>query len=187
MLPPLVAGTVILCGVVWRLRGGAFTALTGLNPGTDGARALAAVLIPLMVSYDAGRPELLILALPLFVGLMLSGWGPFQGMGLPAAGVPESSWLRWLPLILRLPKGTFWHDFAGMAQAGAVCMCFTYLFALRLGHHAWALLIAGVMFAPAYALARLNFPAIKNFAAGQSWGEVFAGAAVGAGLLLVFV
>ncbi len=177
----------LFSGVVWRLRGGAFTTLTGLNPGTDGARAIAAVLIPLGLAAYTAHWTLLTLAPAIFVGLITTGWAPFQEMGLRPPGMPEASELRCLPLWLGLPVGTFWHDFVGMAEAGVVCMAPSALVALALHVPApFVPLLTGVCFAPAYTLARLRWPAVPNFARGQEWGEIFAGAVVGAGLFLTF-
>jgi hypothetical protein len=176
----------ILCGIIWRLRGGAFTTLTKIDPGTDGARAIAAVLIPLMLMCMTLNPLVPLVGITLMLGLMMTGWGAFQGMGLPPINMPERSWLRNIPLDLGFPENTFWHDFIGMAAAGVVCMLPSMIAALSFGHHAWVLLISGLGFAPAYALARLEHPAIPNFAQGQEWGEFYTGVVVGAGLLIVF-
>ncbi len=176
----------LFCGVVWRLRGGAFTTLTGWDPGTDGARAIAAVLIPLALALLTQHAALMVLSVPLMLGLLVDGWGPFEGMGLQPTSMPERSWLRVLPIHLGLPEGTFWHDFVGIAEAGVVCMLPAFIAAVWLGQHSWVLLLAGLGFAPSYALARLGFPTIPNFASGQSWGEIFAGAVVGAGFFIVF-
>ncbi|MFP5250233.1 MAG: hypothetical protein ACLGP3_10450 [Acidobacteriota bacterium] len=175
----------LFSSVIWRLRGGAFTTLTKLDPGTDGARAIAAVGIPLVLALYTSRLELLLLAPAIFVGVAADGWQPFQEMGLPVAN-PEASWLRWLPLHLGLRAGTFWHDFVGMAECGVLCLAPSALVGFAFGYHGLVALAAGLFFAPAYALARLGFPTIPNFAQGQSWGEIFAGAVVGAGLFLTF-
>jgi hypothetical protein len=180
---------LVLCvAFVWRLRGGALATLLGVKVGTDATRALCAALIALPFAAPNSLPVLLPagLYIALFVGEMIAGWAPFQEMGLIPANMPEQSWLRWLPLHLGLKIDTFWHDFVGMAEAGVFFMLPMFIVGLWCGHHAWLLLLAGLGFAPAYAAARLNLPAIPKFAEGQSWGEVFAGAIVGAGLFVVF-
>ena len=167
--------------------------MCGVHVGTQATRALClgaiawalfCVAWPLHSAMPAFFFGLIFAAL--FLGVAVAGWAPFQGMGLPPVAVPEQSWLRWLPLQLRLKVDTFWHDLVGMAEAGLVCMLPCFLVGFWFGHHAWLLLLTGIGFAPAYALARLSFPTIPNFASGQSWGEVFAGALVGAGLFTVF-
>ena len=172
--------------VLWRLGGGAFTTLTGVVLGTDMARMFRVAIATLFV-----------ITLPpfwfvfgwaaLFLGLIIGGWAPFQEMGLQPINMPEPSWLRWLPEQLGLKIGTLAHDFVGMAEAGFFVML---PLALLLAAHrefggAAVMLAAGLGFAPAYLLARLNFPTIPNFAEGQGWGEVFAGALVGAASALV--
>lgn len=188
---------LLFCGVVWRLRGGAFTTLTGIDPGTQGARTMCAVLITmaavLMVDRAAAPFEwsLCAIGVAIAMGLDLSGWGPFQGMGIPAPVAPEKSWLRWLPLRLGLPVGSIGHDVIGMAQAGIVCLAPLALDAAW--HDCWTwqpaamTFAAGALFPVPYLLARfIPFPAIPRFASGQAWGEIGAGALVGGAILLGF-
>jgi hypothetical protein len=166
---------------VWRLGGGAFTSITGLNFGSDAARALRAMLAGLLpvMWFAPGVPVL-------FIGICIGGWGPFQGMGLPVSGRPEPSWKRWLPQLLGFKAGTTAHDFIGMAESGLCCMAPLALlygwFDWRIG--AW-LLACGVGFAPCYLLARLPWPAVPKFAEGQEWGEVFTGALLGAAFVVI--
>jgi hypothetical protein len=176
---------VPLCALLWRLGGGAFTTLTGIELGTDTARLFR--IAPALIYVIAFcSPWTLLAPAALLVGLMISGWGPFQGMGLPSPNMPEQSWLRWLPERFGLKIGTLGHDFVGMAEAGMVCMWpLALLVFFPLGFASAAILIvAGLGFAPCYLLARRGFPTIPHFAEGQSWGEVFTGALIGAALVL---
>lgn len=177
---------------LWRLGGGAFTTLTGVNLATDEARLFRAfpgflVVIgfaPSFVNYPYIYMTVWLVPVALYIGVLISGWGPFQGMGLPSPDMPEQSWMRWLPEQLGFQIGTLAHDFVGMAEAGVVCMApLAALLGILIGFKAAAIMLgAGIGFAPCYLLARLNFPTIPLFAEGQSWGEVFTGALIGAAL-----
>jgi hypothetical protein len=176
---------VPLCALLWRLGGGAFTTLTGIELGTDTARLfrIAPTVIYVIAFYS---PWTLLAPIALFAGLTIGGWGPFQGMGLPSPSMPEQSWLRWLPERMGFKTGTLAHDFIGMVEAGILCMApLALVVGFTQGFVAYAILIsAGAGFAPCYLLARRGFPSIPNFAEGQSWGEVFTGALIGAALVL---
>lgn len=171
--------------VWWRFRGGAFTTLTGWNPGTDGARSMCAFAFSVWLDLAFGV-HWLVIGPMLFVGMLIGGWAPFQGMGLSTPGTtPEASWMRWLPLRLGLPVNTFWHDFAGMTESGVLCMAPAFvLAALMFLSIPWALGLAAVLFAPCYALARFTPWSIKNFASGQAWGEFYVGAVIATALWL---
>jgi hypothetical protein len=170
---------VLLSAGLWRLGGGAFTNLTGIDFGADPARGLRAC-VGFLLSGWVG----FLSVIALFFGICFAGWGPFQGMGLPAPYAPEKSWLRWLPENLGFPAGAFWHDFVGMIEAGVLCMapvaavvaCWSWPAAI-------IILAAGPMFAPCYALARITPWVVPKFAAGQEWGEVFTGALIGASFI----
>jgi hypothetical protein len=178
---------VLVCAGLWRLGGGAFTTLSGFELGTDEARVFRAVPAwSYLLAFWPSIPSAFA-ALALYVGVMCVGWAPFQNMGLPPENMPEQSWLRWLPEHLGLKIGTLGHDFVGMMEAGLVCVAplaaLTWFIA---GPQGTAILLAaGLGFAPCYLLARLNFPSVPNFAEGQSWGEVFTGALIGAALGLI--
>jgi hypothetical protein len=185
----IVSCEALGAALIWRLRGGAFATLSGVNIGTSATRIAAALLMAL-IFYVATRSYWGFgLAPCLFAGMSVAGWGPFQGMGLEQdpGYVPEKSWLRWLPEQLGLKPGTFFHDFVGMAEAGAVCVLPSALFVAWL--NGWSLaafllvIFAGLGFSVAYTLAKLiPFPTIPRFAEGQAWGEVLAGALLGAAL-----
>jgi hypothetical protein len=181
--------TGLAFGLLWRLRGGAFATLTGLNVGTQATRIASAVLMAGFLYLLTRHWIVLGFAPCLFVGWILGGWGPFQGMGLEAdpGFVPEKSWLRWLPEQLGLKPGTVFHDLVGMAEAGVIAMAPSGLFVAYLTHWTglyWLLVVfAGIGFAPCYLAARLlPFPTIPKFAQGQAWGEVLTGVLVGAAL-----
>lgn len=188
-----ITGFALYVGIVWRLRGGAFTALTSLDPGTDGARLAAAVLIaaPLYFIHHDWRALLLVPAV--LIGLVLAGWGPFQGMGTENVPgyLPERSWLRALPRALGLQAGTYAHDLLGMIQAGLVCVAPAALLVAWVSH--WTVsfpalvLAAGAGFGAAYSVARIGLPTIGKFVTGQAWGEVLAGAGFGAALAAAFL
>ena len=177
----------------WRLGGGAFTTLTGVVLGTDearGFRAWAAVPFAILAYLPpCVLPDAWPAAAPLciYIGVLIGGWGPFQGMGLPAVGAPEDSWLRWLPERLGLKVGTLAHDYFGMTESGLLCMAPLAILVVAFGANhflAFSLIAgAGLLFAPAYLLARAGFPTVPRFVQGQAWGEIFVGAVVGAALL----
>lgn len=168
----------LVWAICWRLRGGAFTTITGLNPGTDGAR-LFGILPFLGLEYLANWHVAATGAILLFLGIITTGWGPFQGMGTVTAN-PEPSWLRWLPTHLGLKENTLAHDFIGMAEAGLLCVLPLALGTAFLSWQASILVcIGGLSFSLAYLLARLPLPTIPRFAEAQAWGEVFVGAILG--------
>lgn len=177
---------VAICALVgalgWRLRGGAFTTLTGIDLGTDFARVIgaAAIAAPLAILHG---PLYAILIPLIFAGLIATGWGPFQGLGLPSPYAPERSWLRWLPLRLGLKTGTVAHDAVGLAEAGVICVAPSAVF-FGITHGVLAGVLAltvGLGFPIAYAIPRIvRLPAIPKFSSGQAWGEVFVGALIGA-------
>lgn len=174
----------LISGIVWRLGGGAFTTITGLNFGSDSARALRAMITSFLPPVALW---FFLLVFPaLFVGVCIGGWGPFQGMGLPVSGKPEPSWKRWLPNALGFKAGTLMHDFIGMMQSGLCCMaplaglyvCFDHV-------AAFGIMLVGLGFAPCYLLGRLPLPTIPRFATGGEWGEVFTGAMIGAAFVMI--
>ncbi|HQT62765.1 hypothetical protein [Acidiphilium sp.] len=174
------AAIILACAVLMRLRGGAFTTLTRLNPGTDGARGGFSVAVAALFLSPA-------LGVTLFLGLIVTGWGPFQGLGLPSAGAPERSWMRWLPERLGFAPGTIAHDVLGLAQSGVVFLAPTAaLLAWLVSPLAGVTLLgAGPLWPVAYAIPRIvRLPTIPRFASGQAWGECFTGAILGTALIL---
>lgn len=186
-----LVGYIIWCAIWWRFRGGAFTTITGIDPGTNGMRAFACAMIagPLFFVYPHYL-TILTLWVCLTVGLMLTGWEEFQMMGLggPLETEKPTFWMRKLPNLLGLTVGTVVYDSVGMAEAGIVAMLPAVL-GLWYWFH-WSslrLLLVGSLFFVPYIIARfIPFPKIPDFAQDASWGEVFVGLLVGAGLLCVF-
>lgn len=181
----------LFMGIDWRERGGAFTQATGINPGTDGARLGCGVLSAGVLYLASHQWQAGLLAVSELVGLMLTGWGPFQGMGLEKGQIPERSWLRWLPLAVGFARETIPHDMLGLAQAGIVCVAPSAVICAWVAHWGWrapvAVLAAGALFPLAYLIARIGLPRVPDFAKGQAWGEVGAGMLFGAGLGYVFI
>jgi hypothetical protein len=172
----LALSLAALWGAIWwRMRGGAFTAITHIGPGTGGMRAIAAVALgaPLMVF---GYVYALIMP-ALWLSWTTVGWGAFQGMGADPieAKNPVASGL--VKLGVRSPLA---NCLIGMALEGVLCMvplalvtCFTG-FILPC-----AAMMSGVMFSPLYFLAQRSpwRPNLGPFAkAGSEWGEVLVGA-----------
>jgi hypothetical protein len=174
----------LLTAALWRLGGGALTTLTGFSLGTDGARALRSLCA--LVLAAAYFPWGLLAVPLLFLSLLVGGEGAFQGMGLPVppGQLPESSWMRWLPEALGFKYATLPHDAIGMLEVGIVMAApiSALLFFLGGPWPASAALLAAPLFPLSYMLARLVPWSVPNFAAGQAWGELFAGFALGAAL-----
>lgn len=81
----ILAGGACWNSVMWRFRGGGFTALTGIDPGTGGMRAIAAVgmTAPLVM---LGGWAWAVMIPALWIGWSIAGWGAFQGMGKSPVG-----------------------------------------------------------------------------------------------------
>jgi len=111
-----------------------------------------------------------------------------MGLGGTLETEKPGYWMRWLPYILDLTEGTWEYDSVGMQEAGMLAMLPATL-GLAYWFH-WTvimLLVAGAMFWLPYVMARfIPFPTIPKFAQGASWGEVFVGMLVGAGILFTF-
>jgi hypothetical protein len=162
-------------GVIWRLRGGAFTTLTGINLGTDPDRVLFSILFGFPLCFF--NPVIAaIVILGIFVALLIDGWGPFQSMGTKYPGIPEMSWLRWLPLKLGFAIDTVGHDIIGLVECGILLVLPIFLGLLVIGVHAWILFFMALFMPISYLIPRFNkLPTIAKFVGGQSWGEIFTG------------
>jgi hypothetical protein len=176
----------LYCGILWRLRGGAFASLSGINIGTQWTRVACGLLMAGPLWLVIGWPALM-LAVAITLGLMITGWEEFQGMGTESGTLLTEKpgyWMRWLPRALGAKPGTIPYDMLGMMQAGMLCMAPTALVAWALVNWGAApgMLMAGAEFAVAYLLARMDLPGIPEFAKGQEWGEVFTGVLIGAAL-----
>jgi hypothetical protein len=186
----LIALYLIYGAFLNRLRGGASSTLLNINIGTQTTRLLTSQLfvLPLLAAlyfnklsmpfslYNALPIELTVVTLTL--GYILAGWAPFQSMD--TSPVTEKSYLESLPNLLFTPDTTPWK-FLGMMEAGFICLLPTAISYALFYHHyiimAYALL--GLLFAPAYLLARLfSFPINKLTPQKMAWGEVFSGVVI---------
>jgi hypothetical protein len=160
----MIAAFALWCGVLWRVRGGAWETLLRLPPGTTRARIAVAVLMGLALA--AVSPEFGIAAVPLlFAGMALAGWGHAMDIGRVA--------------------GNRWQDAVAMSGWGLVVVLPSAAGAFMLGGAWWLLLPAGLLFGPIYAAAwhAPRLPSVPRFAVGQTeWAEVACGVALGAGL-----
>lgn len=163
------------CGVLWRVRGGAWETLLGLPATGIGARIAVAVLMAAPIAVGLGSFAALALAPALFLGMVLAGWGDAMDIGRTG--------------------GSRWGDAVAMSGWGVVVVLPSAVVIGCLGGSAWPLIVAGMLFGPIYALAwhlaRLpnpldlpKLPNIPGFAWGATeWAEFAAGCAIGVGLL----
>jgi hypothetical protein len=197
------------CAVLWRLRGGAFTALTGIDPGTQPARIVCVLGIAAPLAWPHHDWWLMLLAPALWLGLVTAGWGPFQAMD---SGKPQdkSSTIGWLldhtptglrisrkPWRLHVTNGfrsglTPWRCYIGMALAGVVCMApsgavigwdFEPIRGVTVA-------LGGAGFSPLYLAAyRLHLPYTRGGFIDwtTAWAELFVGALVGALLFVALI
>jgi hypothetical protein len=115
---------VVFAAVMWRLRGGAFATLTGINIGTQWTRAACGLLMTAPLGLLIGL-WCVPMGLAIWAGLALTGWEEFQQMGTESVALLTEKpqyWMRWLPWSLGLRPGQVEYDLFGMAQAGMVCM-----------------------------------------------------------------
>lgn len=192
VLVPLLAA---YGAVGWRFRGGAFTALTGIDPGTDGARFLfgglwTALPAVLLVGWWAA-----LLAPAFFLALLMDGWGGYMAFGhetrTPDRRFPYDNLLRALGLRRRLFSPQAWrYDAAGLALCGLETM---WLPAVVVGWltgsplHGLGVLAVGLWMPLAYALAYTpGLPLVGKFIDDNTvWGEVFFGAVMVPGVTLL--
>lgn len=168
-------------GLWWRFRGGAFTALTGIDPGTGGMRAIAAFFMaaPLLLidwRYVAMIPTL-------WIAWSLAGWGAFQSMG--ASPIEEKNPVAHFLEKIGITDPT-WNDLLGMAIEGVFVMAIVSLVPAFVTHD-WAkypfVAMTGIFFSPLYFSAQHipRKPDFGRFARGGSeWGEVLVGMSVAA-------
>lgn len=174
-------------GLGWRLRGGAFASLTGIDLGDLPTRAVFGGLWPSLPLALTGNWWAAGVPLALFVALCITSWGGFMALGHNPAEGPRASvtpLLGWLGLRI----GTVPYDAAGLALNGLLVTLLPAALAAAVDwQHGAGLLVAGVVAMPcAYALA-YRLPPAPPFVDDQTvWGEVFFGAALGAGLFLAF-
>lgn len=189
-MTPLSVLAVAMWGAVgWRLRGGAFTGLTGVRLGTDGARLLfggAWMVAP--AAFVDWRAVALIPALVL--GMMAAPWGGYMALGrettIPAVRAPYDAILR--ALGFRRPGWVY--DAAGLLLCGFALMAIpaVVMFWLSGSLLAYAITWAVGFWLPgAYALAyALELPLLGKFIDDETvWGECFFGAALAPALFFL--
>lgn len=187
MMIMTIAALAAWGAVGWRLRGGAFTALTGVDPGTDGARFLFGSLwmAAPCLALD-WRAALLIPAL--FAALLTEGWGGYMALGHetapPALRLPYDTILR----LLGLSRPGWRRDAAGLLLCGLWLLTLPAAAVWRLDGpwRAAAALAIGAWMPAAYWLAyQLRPPLLGKFVDDTTvWGEVFFGAILCPGLFL---
>jgi hypothetical protein len=171
----------------WRLRGGAFTAIAGLDPTTTGARILfgsAWFALPLVCGFR--EPDALLLVPTLFLSLVGEGWSGYSAVYFTPSGTRRHAVVDDLLDSVRFAS-PLTRNLVGL------CLCGLWL-ALPTGVTCWwlhgvaALWLAllGPWMSFAYWLpATIPLPRLGRFAvAGTEWGEALVGAAL-APLLLV--
>jgi len=190
---------LLITPIVWRLRGGALKTFLKLNVGTNVTRLLT-------MSFLGGSIALLVSELLLFpiitfalmLGLVLSGWGPYMGMGRHVT--PASpSWIDFFPKMFKLIKHTRAWDFAGLSFCGFILFLpFFIATAVLINLYLVILLpVFSLLFASSYALANKlplhKFPIIPNFVScftdsrtyqHEEWAEIFVGVVVALALCL---
>jgi hypothetical protein len=132
----------------WRLRGGAFTAWTGYDPGTGGMRAIAAVGMIAPLVFINWHCVYLIPAM--WIGWSLAGWGVFQGMGRSLNERPN---IMGIFLNKIGVKNQPIHDLVGMAIEGVYCLIPVAIVIFLITHSlfmAIVVLLSGLMFSPLY-------------------------------------
>lgn len=174
-----IAFAIVWGGMWWRLRGGAFTAITGIDPGTGGMRAIAAVGMTAPLAFV--DPLWLALAPAFWVAWSLAGWGAFQSMG--ESPVDKGNWLA-VDLERAGASSSLANDLIGMALEGWMVMSVPAIvvWCLQGVDTAAVVALSGLMFSPIYLIAQRSprLPDFGRFAnAGSEWAEVFVGAWVG--------
>jgi hypothetical protein len=183
---------VLWTSFLWRLRGGAFQALTGINTGTQVARIVCSIGIaaPLVWLHDDWW--LALLAPALLLGLIIAGWGPFQGMDAGKFSDAHSP-VTWVFDHIGLRVGVSpWRCYLGMAAAGVVCMApsgavIGWDFEAVRGAF---VALGGVGFSPLYLAAyklRLPYRTGGFVDWTTAWAELFVGALIGALLFIALI
>ena len=188
MVNPVVFGLSALWGgVVWRMRGGAFAAATGIDLGTQVTRALCGVLLALPLAGAAHDARLLMIAPAIFLGLVCVGWAPFMAYGQDANRNVQKSPFRVLPRLMGIPRASRWTDAMGWLQIGPVCMAPSAA-VLWWAHAAWwwlalpAVGFAGVYFACDEAGWRGWLPFCRAIDTPEAWAELCMGGLIGLAL-----
>ena len=186
----MIAGVMALWGaVVWRMRGGAFAAVTGVDIGTNATRAVCGLFLAAPLAWLARDPWLLLVAPAIAVGLMCVGWGPFMAYALDNNNHVRASPFDMLPRVLGVPQASRWTDALAWLEMGPLCMAPAALLLWWRGYFWWwlaapAAAFAGVYFVCDAAGERGWLPSWRAIDTPEAWAELAMGALVGAGLAL---
>ena len=161
------------CGVLWRVRGGAWETLLGLPPGTTRARLACAGAMALPLLVVTPWWDCIAVAAALYLGMALAGWGGAMDIGRVSGD-------RWGDTL----EMSMWGLFAMMPIAIVVAGVAGRAGMPLVG--AWLLMpLVGPLFGPIYALAWHvpRLPDVPRFAGGPTeWAEVACGAVLGLAL-----
>ena len=153
------------CGLLWRIRGGAWNTLLGLPEGTTRARLACAAAMTLPLLAVAPWWDIIFVAAALYLGMACAGWGDAMDIGRVS--------------------GSRLGDAIAMSGWGVVAILPTTILVAGVGGDWTLLLIAGLLFGPIYALAWYlpRPPNVPRFAAGPTeWAEAACGALIGLAL-----
>lgn len=173
--------------VVWRMRGGAFAAVTGIDIGTQSTRLACGVLLAIPTECIAGDWRLMGLAVTIFAGLAVVGWAPFMAFGADGNAHVGGSPFERLPAALGIPKASAWTDAVAWFEIGTVCMAPSAALLWWCGLAWWWLLVPALAFAGVYwaadaAGARRWLPYWRVIDTPEAWAEFVMGAVIGAAL-----
>ena len=183
----IVAALALWGAIVWRVRGGAFAAATGINIGTQATRAACGLLLALPLAFLAHDWWLLLIAPAVLVGLLAVGWGPFMAYGLDGNAHVRTSPFDALPRVLGIPKASAWTDAVAWVQIGPACLALVAAVLAWRGDVWWWLGLPALAFAPVYAAcdaARHWLPSWRVIDTSEAWAEFVMGAVIGAALAL---
>lgn len=178
------------CGVVWRMRGGAFATVTHINIGTQPTRAACGLLIAAPLAWLTGDWWLLGLTPAIFLGLVCVGWAPFMAFGEDDNAYVAGSPFDVLPDLLRIPRASAWTDAVAWLQIGPVCLALSAAWLWWLGLAWWWLIVPALAFGPVYAACdaaglRRWLPRWRVADTPETWAEAAMGIVIGAALAAV--
>jgi hypothetical protein len=181
----IFAGLALWGGIGWRLRGGAFTDMSGIDPGTQGARVLfgglwfAAPMLWLTSDLRA-----LVLVPALFLALVAEGWAGYDAVYHEPPGTRRRGGFDWILDHLGL-QPSLWRNLIGLGLCGiwlAVLPALVCAWIVGIAHWQLTLILLwlGPWMAFAYWLtASVRLPHIPHFAvAPTEWAEFLVGAAL---------
>jgi hypothetical protein len=175
-------------GAVWRARGGAFHALTGIDIGDFPTRAVAALLIGLPAVLASRNDWAILMPAALFLGLGITSWGGFMAVGQSPNEEPRAIVTPALEAV-GFKRGTVPYDLAGLFLNGIILLLFVApILWLVWGWASVALLLisSAVAMPASYGIARFLPPLGKVVDTNTVWGEVFYGAFLAPALFLAF-